>query len=281
MKEDPRIILIQNDINKGALYTKSKGVLNAKGKYVMTLDKDDLYANEKSFSILYEEAEKNNLDILGFSAIQGDMGDKFYTKNFHNYFETSVIYQPELSERSILKSKSGKIIGQRDVLWAYFFKTELYIKTIKEIDDKILNRIINNCDDIIVFFLLVRRATSLKHIKNIFYVTIHKNSIQNPLIRFSNEEKQKKRKKYDCLGYLSYVEFVFQKTKNNFEEKKFASFEMNNYLLKKKCFENEIYRKKEVLEVFELFLKNEYIDNKLKNKIHKYINKINEKYLNL
>ena len=51
--------------------------------------------------------------------------------------------------------------------------------------------------------------------------------------------------------------------------------------LKKKCFERVIDIKKEVIEVFELFLKNEYIDNKLKGKINNYINKINEKYLNL
>jgi len=40
MKEDQRIIYLQNKDNKGALYTKTRGILNAKGKYVMTLDED-------------------------------------------------------------------------------------------------------------------------------------------------------------------------------------------------------------------------------------------------
>ena len=36
--------------------------------------------------------------------------------------------------------------------FGHIYKTELYKKAIKEIDDKILNKIINNkCDDIIVF----------------------------------------------------------------------------------------------------------------------------------
>lgn len=49
MKEDQRIIFLQNKINKGALYTKTRGILNAKGKYIMTLDEDDLYASNDAF----------------------------------------------------------------------------------------------------------------------------------------------------------------------------------------------------------------------------------------
>ena len=42
MIKDPRIILYQNEENKGMLYTKTRGVLHAKGKYVMILDVDYL-----------------------------------------------------------------------------------------------------------------------------------------------------------------------------------------------------------------------------------------------
>ena len=73
MKEDQRIRFLQNKANKGALYTKTRGILNAKGKYVMTLDEDDLYASSDAFSILYEEAEKNDLDIVGFGSIINDI----------------------------------------------------------------------------------------------------------------------------------------------------------------------------------------------------------------
>ena len=69
MKEDPRIVFLQNNENKRALYTKTKGILNSKGKYVLTLDVDDLYLSKDPFSTLYKEAEKNNLDIRGFSIL--------------------------------------------------------------------------------------------------------------------------------------------------------------------------------------------------------------------
>ena len=49
MKEDHRIKLIKKYRNGGTLYTKTKSVLNVKGKYVIRLDHDNLYANKKAF----------------------------------------------------------------------------------------------------------------------------------------------------------------------------------------------------------------------------------------
>ena len=69
-KQDPRIRIINNKENKGPLYSKSIGALNANGKYIMYLDSDDLFINENLFNICYEEAEKNNIDILEFSGFQ-------------------------------------------------------------------------------------------------------------------------------------------------------------------------------------------------------------------
>ena len=97
MKEEPRIRLIYNDRNKGNrgyLYTMINGVLNAKGKYVMILDVDDLFSVENVFSTVYNEIEKYGLDMLGFSATQGilDMITHKYThRSFHNYIETSIL----------------------------------------------------------------------------------------------------------------------------------------------------------------------------------------------
>lgn len=59
MIKDRRIILYKNEENKGALYTKARGVLHSKGKYVMILDMDDVYAQRDAFSTLYLEAEEN------------------------------------------------------------------------------------------------------------------------------------------------------------------------------------------------------------------------------
>ena len=52
MMKDPRVKLYQNEENKGMLYTKTRGVLQAKGKYVLLLDEDDIYAQKDAFSTL-------------------------------------------------------------------------------------------------------------------------------------------------------------------------------------------------------------------------------------
>ena len=52
MKEDPGIKFLQNDENKGALYTKTKGVLLAKGKYILVFD-EDIYLFKEMLLVLY------------------------------------------------------------------------------------------------------------------------------------------------------------------------------------------------------------------------------------
>ena len=100
MKTEPRIVLYENEENKGALYTKSKGVLKAKGKYVMTLDMDDIFVQREAFSTLYIEAIKNNLDILGFIMVQSDKKINKYRPNYSD--KQRIIYQPELSNLIII-----------------------------------------------------------------------------------------------------------------------------------------------------------------------------------
>ena len=66
MKEDPRIRLIKNKKNRNILYSKSLSALNAKGKYILELDQDDMFISDNAFETLYNLAEKNDLDLMQF-----------------------------------------------------------------------------------------------------------------------------------------------------------------------------------------------------------------------
>ena len=83
MENDKRIVLYRNTINKGMLFTKTKGALMAKGKYVMILDVDDMYTQKDVFTTLYGEAEKNNLDIVSFGGIFSSPKIKKKYFNYH------------------------------------------------------------------------------------------------------------------------------------------------------------------------------------------------------
>ena len=135
MVNDPRIKLYQNDENKGALYTKTKGVLHAKGKYVMTLDEDDIYAQRDAFSTLYSEAEENNLDMLGFALLSTNI--QLSKRKIIRYKKTNVVYQPSITKRMYkCNSYNCKRVG--GLISNLFIKTELFVKIIKKIEKNIL-----------------------------------------------------------------------------------------------------------------------------------------------
>ena len=110
-KQDPRIRIINNTENMGPLYAKSIGALEAKGKYIMHLDSDDLFINENLFNICYEEAEKNNIDILEFSGFQSkykylNASKKQIIPLYLRYKENNLtITQPQLSTFIYKKKK--------------------------------------------------------------------------------------------------------------------------------------------------------------------------------
>lgn len=269
MKEDPRIILLTNEENKGTLYTKTRGVLYAKGKYVITLDHDNFYSSKYCFSILYEEAEKSNLDLLGFSSIDTSIHMKnLKEEKYHNYFQTSIIVKPFIKFR-VLNPKLKKIETET-LLCLYLIKTELFIKIIKKLGDNIYNRNIDSHDDTILFFLLSREANNLKHIKRILHI-IFKWPINTPQIIFQRNIKYKYREKKKCFSFLTFIKVLFLFTENNIEEKEIPSFYLLILFLNNDCRNNKNITK-EAINLCKLFLYNEFINKDIKNQISIYLN---------
>ena len=173
MSEDERIAFLKNKENKGALYSKSIGVLYSKGKYVMTLDVDDLYASKNAFSILYKESEKNKLDMLGFGSLNINININFNItkqKRYTNYYNSDILRQPKISQIVYYNPKLGNAKIKQFCIWCYFFKTELFVNAIKSINKKYFDRIINIHDDLLLLFPLTRRAKKFKNIKRILHL---------------------------------------------------------------------------------------------------------------
>ena len=270
MKKDPRIILYQNEINKGALYSKIHGILKAKGKYVMILEQDDLYAQNNAFSTLYEEAEKNNIYILGFASIIGDINIENSNLKVNRYIEAPVLFQPYISRRMYVHTSDNKIIRNGDILSNYFFKTSFFIQSIKYIKTY-LDKKMNYFEDFLLFFLLTRNAYNLKQIKKIFHFILERPINNDPKIIFYNREKLKDKKKILCLNYLYYIEFLLNNTLSNKSDKKIASFELDNWFLNDECSNNNDAKiREESKNVCNLFLENQYIEEEEKIKIRNY-----------
>ena len=254
MIKDPRIILYQNEENKGMLYTKTRGVLHAKGKYVMILDMDDLYSQRDAFSTLYIEAEKNNLDILGFGLIFSKIPIKEWN-GILNFQKTYIIDKSNVPNW-IYKCNSHNCERKEGAL----------------IDEKYLNEKMNFHDDRLMFFLLTRKARNLRQIKRIFYIVVLRPNEENNIkMQFRLKQKIENRENMKCLAYINYIEFLLNKTKNNIIDKNIPSFELKVNFLEHQCRFNKNIRER-AIKVLELFLNNDYIQKEIKNEILIFLN---------
>ena len=83
-KEEPRLEVYHNEENMKILYSRSFGVLQAKGKYVISIDSDDMFFDSDVFDSLYITSEIGNYDILAYRAFVGfDYYDRNRIKDNH------------------------------------------------------------------------------------------------------------------------------------------------------------------------------------------------------
>ena len=270
IKTEPRISFYKNEENMGQFYTKTKGILHAKGKYVMTLDDDDKYLQRDALSTLYNEAEKEKLDIIQFNFISIYSFDKRPT-NKESSKEEPIIYQPELSNIMLSLGNDGKIIQKGNVIWNKFIRTDLFIKVIKKIDEKYFKEKIYFHDDCILFFLLTRNAKSYKNIHRTFYLVVYLFHFKDSKVLYRRKEKKAEKLDIQCKGCMAYIEFVFEYTENNKPDKKIAFAILERWFLDFRCRNNPVIKERAV-NICQRFLNCPFIEEEDKNKIRKFLN---------
>ena len=102
--KDKRIKYLNHSKNLGVYASRADAILNAKGKYILLMDPDDILLNQDLFQELYLFNIKYNLDIIEFLVyhqIEGKSKIIFpkdqSLSHFHNY-QKNIIEQPDLSE---------------------------------------------------------------------------------------------------------------------------------------------------------------------------------------
>ena len=98
---DKRIKIVDNKSNKGTLYSRSIGVLMARGKYIFNLDNDDMYFDYDAFDYIYKKAVNEKLDIVGFLTVNiynySSTINRMKNIYIYQYKEDLIIKQPKLS----------------------------------------------------------------------------------------------------------------------------------------------------------------------------------------
>ena len=267
MIKEPRIVFYQNNETRGALFTKTKGVLLAKGKYILILDEDDMYVQRDAFSTLYYESEKYNLDLLNYIFImsQRKLNHINFTKR-----EYPIIYQPEISEKVFKHYPNGKIQIIGGVLHNYFIKKNLFVKIIKQIDEKYFKIKMNQHDDILLVYLLTRNAYNYKKIDRIFHIYYTGWDLKDKNIKYNKKEKKKIYPYIRCSSLLNFIEFILENTDDNFYDKQIAFYSMNKWFLSYFC-RNFTKTREQAINISNLYLKNKYIQEEDKKKIRIFL----------
>ena len=123
----------------GILYSRSIGVLYAKGIYIFSLDNDDMFLNRDIFTTITNISKEGNFDIVEFKGIlsnnnknllKSKIRDILHSSNFvytKLYFSNRklnlVMFQPELGDYPIRAGKKNREY--------YLFSVYLWSKCIK------------------------------------------------------------------------------------------------------------------------------------------------------
>lgn len=140
--KDKRIKNLNHSKNLGVYASRADAILNAKGKYILLMDPDDILLNENLFQELYSFNINYNLDIIEFLVYHQVEGKRKIIipkdqslSHFHNY-QKNIIVQPELSEIIFYlpNTKEYSSIICRTI-WNKLIRNEILKKTINYLNN--------------------------------------------------------------------------------------------------------------------------------------------------
>ena len=152
----------------GILYSKSIGVLQAKGKYILPLDNDDMFFDDDVFDFVSKEADTYSSDIVGFKAFQAysykasikEMEDRCHIHN-----SNFTIYRPNLGLFGI--SENGKFKISEVHIWSKCIKRQIYKKAVNLLGKRYFY-LVYWAEDISMVFLLFNIAAFYKYVTKHF-----------------------------------------------------------------------------------------------------------------
>ena len=206
--KDKRIRIINNNRNYGLLYSRTIGIINSKGEYLMNLDPDDSFKGKYSLEIIYNKAKSENIDILSFGTFFQVMNKKvFKCSNFNK-----IIFQPKIFELTF--DSNGNI---RDFLiWNKLIKRELFIKAYELFMSQVYKKYWNFHDDNIWSVLVHKYAKSMFCSKKVIY--IYKDNTDSLMKKLFSETN---------IINLFYRHQMLEKILKGHDEKKYLIAENN------------------------------------------------------
>lgn len=120
-KSDNRIVVINNDMNKGVSFSRFEGVKAAKGKWIAILDSDDAWASDKLEKQLNVAHEKDADLVFSGSAFMDDSGNEI---DWVLHVPEKIGYKQLLKQNLI--SNSSVLVKKSKYVQHYAFGDDLH-----------------------------------------------------------------------------------------------------------------------------------------------------------
>ena len=207
--------MANNKKNMGILFSRSIGVLNARGKYIFCLDNDDLFYDDNLFGKILSIAKSNNFDIVEFKSFYVK---KYSTKTkiseiknnrFNNHPNNLKLIQPELGIFPI--SKRNNYYSNDYHLWGKAIKTNIYQKAVNMLTKKYYS--FYNCwtEDISMVFIIFNTAKTFIFVG--IYGIIHLDFKQSTTYTLHDSKK--------LMSEIFLLDIIFKYIQNKEENKKY------------------------------------------------------------
>lgn len=245
-KEDSRIKIINNNKNRGLLYSRAIGIINSSGKYIMNLDPDDELLNNNDLEYLYNIIKKTNVDIITFAYLERNQIN-LKCSNFYR-----ILMQPELFN-SVFNPQNNYFMDF--VLWNKIIERNLLRKVYKLFETHIYSNKWNYGEDTIWSLLINKYAKSMICAnKTIYLYKTHRDSLMNKrdsymeinnriyiLNMYKQIFKYKNETKFFCAHILQFIKELNKNEiqsiiKKNFDIKQKLFTTLNSILKNKNCY---------------------------------------------
>ena len=165
MKKDKRIVYLKNKVNKKAFYSRNKGILKAKGEYIIVIDSDDLLINNILIKA-YREAKKFDLDMVQYYFVAGVFPNAGLVK--YNKYMGGILKGNSNVKHNFAHSGSRNLCDK-------LIRREAYIKSVKFMKEEFSKQIyFFNDDDDTSSFGLIHVVESYGFLDDIEYYYIFK-----------------------------------------------------------------------------------------------------------
>jgi glycosyltransferase involved in cell wall biosynthesis len=207
MKEkDRRINIVNNNKNKGLLYSRAVGILHSKGEYLMNLDPDDRLEGPDNLKYLYRKAKREKVDLVNFGLIISNNSNLIKYINC-GYFDKKIT-QPQIYE--LAKENNDYLITNKLV------KKEIFLKAYQQIQLQINSIKWNYAEDEIWSSFVNKHANSMICVNKMIFIYYS-----------NNDSLMNNRNNYDLYfsNMINYLE-MFTKIFHNKNDLKYLKLKI-------------------------------------------------------